>query len=282
MKLAGVVTLYHPDGEVKNNILSYLNEVDRLYVIDNTEKTDNKDILPNSNKITYIPNYENLGVAKAINQGAILAREEGFKWLLTMDQDSKFRNKELTRLIGFLKNTKRKDIGLICPWHKTKSLAKKPKKKVEEVMEVMTSGNIINLDAHDKIGGFKDWFFIDSIDIEYGMNLNKNGYKVIRLNDIELVHELGDIKIRRFLTRKVTCSNHNYIRRYYISRNINYVYDMYHDIFPEYCELIKGGLKGQAKAILVFEKDKYRKLRNMHRGYKDFKKGIKGKYPYNN
>ncbi len=282
MKLAGIVTLYHPDKEVKDNIESYLDVLEKLYVIDNTEKVENYNVLPQKDKIVYVPNHENLGVAKALNIGAEMARNEGFEWLLTMDQDSRFQDGTLEALIQYLENNKTENIGLISPWHNTKSGAVKPDIAVEEVMEVMTSGNIINLKAHQQIGGFKEWLFIDSIDIEYGMNLNKHHYKVIRLNNVELEHELGDIKIKHVLGRNLVCSNHNYIRRYYIVRNINYVYDMYHDDFPEYCEFIRNGLKGAFRNVLVFEKDKYRKIRNMYRGYHDFKKGIKGKYAYKN
>lgn len=282
IKLAGVVTLYNPDEEVKNNIKTYLKQLDKLYVIDNTENRANKNILPRSKKIQYIPNYENLGVATALNIGANMAREEGYGWLLTMDQDSRFNECQLEKMITFLENTSIERIGLISPWHNIKTGAIRPSQSIEEVIEVMTSGNIINLRANEEVGGFKDWLFIDSIDIEYGMNLNKNNYKVIRLNDIELEHELGDIEIKHILGRNFVCSNHNYIRRYYIVRNINYVYDMYHAEFPEYCNFIKNGLKGAFRNVVIFEKDKYRKIRNMFRGYRDYKKGIQGKYPYSN
>lgn len=40
MKLAGVVTLYHPDDEVLGNIESYLSALEVLYVMDNTETPD--------------------------------------------------------------------------------------------------------------------------------------------------------------------------------------------------------------------------------------------------
>lgn len=282
MKIAGVVVLYYPDKEISSNIKTYINDIEKLYVIDNTESKDNKKLLPKSKKIVYVRNNANLGVARALNMAANFARSDNFKWLLTMDQDSKFKPHQLKALIEYLKNNDSSNIGLISPWHNIKSGAVKPKEKVEEVIEVMTSGNIINLEIHEKIGGFKEWLFIDSIDIEYGMNVNKNNYKVIRLNEIELDHELGNIKIKHVLGRNFVCSNHNYIRRYYIVRNIHYVYEMYHDIYPEYCEFIRNGLKGAFRNVLFFEKDKYRKIRNMYRGYKDYKKKIKGKYPYQN
>ena len=60
-------------------------------------------------------------------------------------------------------------------------------------------------------------------------------------------------------------------------RNNLYVRDMYHDIFPEYTDWLIGVQKGQAKRVFMFEKNKFKKLRYMYKGYKDYKKGIKGK-----
>lgn len=38
--LAGVVVLYHPDESVLQNIQSYLSDLDKLYVIDNSENPE--------------------------------------------------------------------------------------------------------------------------------------------------------------------------------------------------------------------------------------------------
>lgn len=281
IKLSATVTFYNPTEENVENIFSYIDKVDRVYIIDNSSK-NNESMLPNNPKIIYKANLKNLGVASALNAAAKMAIEDKADWLLTMDQDSKFTGDNLSKMIDYLENNDCKNIGLISPWHVIKTGIKKPEKNIEDVVEVMTSGNIINLDAYQKIGGYKDWLFIDGIDFDYCMNLNVNGYKVRRLNYCELEHELGDIKIVKILGRNFVCSNHNYIRRYYMARNNHYIYDLYHDDFPEYCEMILHGLDGQFRNILAFEKDKYRKLRNMKRGYKDYKKGIKGEYPYKN
>lgn len=37
MKIAGVVTLYHPDMRIIANINTFLDQLDYLYVLDNTE-----------------------------------------------------------------------------------------------------------------------------------------------------------------------------------------------------------------------------------------------------
>lgn len=278
MKLAGIVTLYYPEKEVKENIKSYLDSLEVLYVIDNTPGKQNQHILPESSKIQYIFNNKNIGVASALNKGAELAIENGYHWLLTMDQDSQFQKNSIDKMIQYIKENKQEQIGLISPWHKTNADTKKPKDTIDYPIEVMTSGNIINLDIYQKIGGYKDWLFIDCIDFDYCMNIHKHGYQVIRLNEIEMEHDLGDIKVKHILGRNFVCSNHNYIRRYYIVRNIYYIYDLYHDLFPDYCNFIKHGLRGTWINILLFEKNKYKKLKAMYQGYQDYKKGIKGEW----
>lgn len=282
MKLAGVVVLYNPEDDVKDNIKTYIEKIEKLYVVDNSINSDNVDKLPKDKKIEYINNGDNLGIATALNIACKKAIEEGFDYILTMDQDSKFHDDNLDKLIKFAKENKKINIGILTPYHVIKTIEKKPQEDIEFPLEVMTSGNLLNLKAYKAIGGFKDWLFIDSVDIELCMNLRINGYEIVRLNYCELDHNLGDTKIWNFKIKKIVCSNHNYIRRYFITRNTLYVHKLYKDYFPEYCEFLKNGLKFQARNILLFEKDKYRKLRNMYRGYKDFKKNITGKYPYKN
>ena len=280
MKIAGIVTLYKQDVDVLDNIDSYINSIDKLYIVDNNDTDDFKNQIDNS-KIEYIPNYKNIGVATALNIGANKAIKEGYKWLLTMDQDSKFENNDdVSKMIEYLEKVDTSKLGLITPWHVINTGVKKQSEKIDNPLEVMTSGTIINLDAYQEVGGFKDSYFIDDIDIEYCMNLNKHGYHIDRLNYIELKHDLGDIEVKHFLNRNFVCSNHNYIRRYYMVRNTFYLCDEYKDTFPEYCHFLKRGLRGQLQNIILFEKDKFRKVRNMYRGYRDYKKKKVGKYPY--
>lgn len=282
MKIAGVVVLYNPDEQVKKNILTYIDYVDKLFIVDNSDNDNKKKFCNINKKIVYTAFKENKGIAYALNYGAQQACEEKFNWLLTMDQDSCFKKSELEKLIGFVKKLKEKNVGIVSPWHVTKTGESKPESSVEEVVEVMTSGNLVSLKAFKEVNGFKEWLFIDDVDIEFCMNLNKNGYKVIRYNDCEMQHNLGDIKIKHILTRNFVCSNHNYIRRYYMIRNMFYVTEMYKNTFPDYCHYMRRGAWGSVKNIIIWEKDKFRKIRNMWRGYRDFKRGVTGKYPYNN
>ena len=276
MKIAAVVVLYNPNQDNIDNINRYLNIIDKIYVVDNSE--DNIIRISDSEKIKYIKYGENKGMAKALNEGSINAINDGYKWLLTMDQDSKITEENIKDMLDYLdKNQDDKKIGLISPYHDIGKDELPPEVEVEDMIEVMTSGNIINLDAYNKIGGFKDWLFIDCVDTDYCMNLHKNDYKVLRLNKIIMKHYVGNITFHKLFNKVYDCSNHNPIRRYYIMRNNLYICDMYKDAYPEYCKRLIRIQKGQIKRILIFEKNKIKKIKMVIKGYKDHKKGIRGK-----
>ena len=73
------------------------------------------------------------------------------------------------------------------------------------------------------------------------------------------------------------CDNHNATRRYYIVRNSYYIYDMYHQYYPDYCTAVVREVQRAFFYVTMFEKDKLRKLICMCQGYIDFKRNKKGK-----
>lgn len=273
--IAAVIVLYNPTDNNIKEIANIKNAVDQIYVIDNS----NDDIvrIKGNKKIKYIKENSNIGVAAALNKGARNAIKDNYKWLLTLDQDSEINSDIIEKMKLFLKEHDDGKIGIVSPYHDLKYGNISSKGDYEKVLEVMTSGNIINLDAFQKIGGFKDWLFIDDVDIEYCLNLNLNGYDIIRINYIKMKHNLGNMTIRKFFNKEVICSNHNAIRRYYMTRNSLYINDLYKEKYPDYCKFLLNCQKGQLKRVLVFEKNKIRKIRMMIKGYKDYKRGIKGK-----
>ncbi len=275
MKLAGVVVWYNPTLEDIENIKSYIKEVDKLYIIDNTEGDSNIDKIKDP-KIEYIFKNENMGIASALNMACNMAIDSGYKYILTMDQDSRFKKDDLKKLIDIASANDLSNVGIVSPWHKTKLKVEKPSEKISYPLDVMTSGNIVNLEIYKKIGGFKDFLFIDGVDIEYCLNLKKNNYKVMQINDIELEHDLGDIFYRKFLWKEFMCDNHNYIRVYYMCRNYRYIRDTYKSIAPEFCNILVK-IKGLIFKIIFFENDKIKKLKSIHLGIKDYRKGKYGK-----
>ena len=115
--ISGVIVLYYPELNVVDNINSYIDYVDILFVIDNSEtaNTDFVNLLLSNPKICYISNNQNLGIAKALNQGAELAIQKNFSWLLTMDQDSRFEDDNAKYFFNcFDKLENLNEIAIIC------------------------------------------------------------------------------------------------------------------------------------------------------------------------
>ncbi len=277
MKLAGVVVLYNPDQKVINNINSYIDELDALYLVDNSS-ADNSTLFMHE-KVEYIPLRKNTGIAHALNVGAKKAIDHNFHYLLTMDQDSMFEKDALKNMKSIIDADDEKDqVGIYSPFHKTAISEPVPEELFTSPLVVMTSGNIINLDIYKCVEGFKEWMFIDCVDFEYGLNVRKHGYTIKQINTVFLDHELGDYEIKYVFNKKIFCDNHSALRRYYIVRNSFYLYDMYHDDYPDYCQAVVKQAKQSFFYATVFEKHGFKKLIYMIRGYIDYRKGKKGAY----
>ena len=114
IQIAGAVILYHPDYQCINNIETYINQIDFLFIIDNSE-VQNVHLINELNKfssIFYLCNQNNYGIAHALNQAADLAKERGFDFLLTMDQDTTADATLVDIYKSFLSSMDYKNIGI--------------------------------------------------------------------------------------------------------------------------------------------------------------------------
>lgn len=285
-KIDGVVVLYNPNDNVIENIKSYISYIERLYVIDNSENANKKlvnQIQELSNKIKYINNGENKGIAYALNLGVKLAIQNGADWLLTMDQDSYFEEGEIFNLINTLKSIGNNKVGILSPYHLTRDKISSYKKenKIIEVLTVMTSGNLLNLKAVQEVGLFEEKYFIDYVDHEYCLRLQQFGYKVYVDLNSKIVHELGNLEFKNILWKKISITNHNYLRRYYITRNRLDVIKRYSFKNFKFLAFSLKTLKAiivEWVKIILFEDDKIRKSKMIVRAIKDFFNNKFGKY----
>ena len=275
LKLAGVVVLYNPDNSVINNVGTYINDLEILYVIDNSEQANEIIIsqLKESEKVYYHSNYKNKGIANALNTAAYLAIEKNYKVLLTMDQDSSFKQGDVKKLLNNYIDLSNSglNIGIVCPYHGHKSIKiPKYKKDSKLVRTTMTSGNIINLNAFTETGGFKEDLFLDYVDHEFCLRLRKNKYLIVLYYAIVLNHNQGSISYRKFLGRKIYTTNHEAFRRYYITRNRFFViknygwFDLYFG-FKDIKDFVAETIK-----IILYEKDKKNKIYYTYLGLRHF------------
>lgn len=275
MKIPATVIWYNPDNENIKNIRTYIDYVEKLYIIDNSKENNKKlaDSL-NSLKTEYVWNNGNLGIAKALNLACEKAVSEDFEWILTMDQDSSFDSDSINAYFRAFEKMTKNNVGIISPRHILKNDIDKfsDVKESAEVDHVMTSGNLLNLKIWEEIGRFDENLFIDEVDSEICFRIIENGYKVIQLNKIRMFHELGNLEKKNFFTRKISVLNHNHIRKYYIMRNKFYMLKKYKKYRSRYIYYILNDFF----KVIFYEKDKLRKLKYMFKGIADFMKSKMG------
>lgn len=280
-KVAAVVVLYNPEIGVLGNLNSYIEQVDKLFIVDNSDNNNSTFLekLQDLSKIEYISNKNNIGIAAALNIGAKKAIEGGFDYLLTMDQDSEASPSLVPTLLeGFSIGSK---VALVSPvvYHrKGKNIINKSGKSFEQVITNWTSGSLLDLNIFKETGGFKEELFIDYVDHEFCLRLNKMGFKIYNCNKTYLKHSLGSIEEINLIFRKVYPTNHSAIRLYYRTRNRFYVKKIYKKLFPDFFKQDNKDFWKTAIKIILFEKSRMKKIRFMLKGYNDFRKNIFGKY----
>lgn len=224
--IVGVVVLYNPTAEIIGNVLSYASELDRIYAVDNSVETNNELVgrLREIENIEYLSIGKNIGIAAALNIGVQGAIREKATWVLTMDQDSRFKSsKDLIKLVSFLETSGIPNIGILSPGH-NKKYSKFP---VTAERVVMTSGNLVAVEAYLKVGGFEEKLFIDQVDYDFCLRLKRNGFSILRFNDVVLVHTLGSKRAKSIGPIVLTMNTHAPVRRYYITRNSLYLWKKY-------------------------------------------------------
>ncbi|MFA6598895.1 MAG: glycosyltransferase family 2 protein [Ignavibacteriaceae bacterium] len=278
LRTAGATILYNPNEEVITNILTYLDQIELLYIVDNSETIG---LIPNKlkdySKIKFVDNFGNIGIAAALNKAANQAIEDNYDILLTMDQDSRVSENLVEEMIKqFERNDK---IGILSPFviHKNNPL-RPPTQELESITVAITSGCTIRLSMYKEIGGFDEKLFIDYVDIDYSLRMLSRGYKIFQLNNTSIYHKLGDIKKRKFLFKIFFPTNHPPVRIYYRTRNRFWVYKRYKELFPEFIKQDKRNFLKELVKILLFEKEKLNKYYMVLLGYRHCRKNRFGKF----
>lgn len=276
------MVLYHPTFEVLENINSYINDISILYAVDNSDSPNSIliDSIRKLTKVQYVNLQGNKGIATALNTAASLAIQDHYELLLTMDQDSKAADGMIPLLLKTFRSIEGKKTGIVSPLQldPTQPNQESVETGIQNPLVVMTSGNLLNLKAYQDVGPFLEELFIDSVDIEFCLRLNRKNYAVYLVPQAHLYHTVGKPTRVSIFGKKPLVTNHNPIRRYYITRNKMFVNRIYGKEFPDFCASETRELLISIIKIILFEDNKTAKLWYSWLGFLDFCSSRLGKF----
>lgn len=283
MRIAAVVILYHPSQTVIDNIKTYCNAVDKLYIMDNTEQgAEIKDELKALHGAVYFHNGKNEGLSKRLNEACHYAINDGYTWLLTMDQDSHFAGNSFSMYLDCFKKFEDKEtVGLFGISNQRASNTSSSACSFNDDSSIITSGSLMNLSVFKITTGFDEALYIDAVDHDYCIRAKLAGYRVIRLLNIFLSHELGTevyrASIKTLFLIKKRKEVHSPLRVYYMYRNMLYLTKKFESKNIEQVTQLKKDVLGRIKKALFYGRNTTKIIRYLIKAKSDFNKGRMGK-----
>jgi rhamnosyltransferase len=275
--ICAVIVTYYPDSDVVDRIERVAKQVSQTVIVDNGSPASCiEQIRKVAQKwaIHLILNASNEGIGRALNAGAQWAASRGYRWILTLDQDTSvspdmidslaelfhcYPEPERLAVIG--SNYHHKVNGQV--WGDANRRDGFPGR---EMKTVLTSGSLVSVNAFQAIGGFREDFFIDCVDHEYCLRARARGLHVVMTSKPIMEHGIGHLTEHRLLWKKVGTSNHSPARQYFMTRNTLILAREYVGKEPRW---VFGYLWAWVKSIVVlllFEQKRAAKLRNIIRG----------------
>ena len=280
-QILAVVVIYEPCIEdVVENINSFIKSVGRLLVWQNSKlsSADQEYLLKSTDKekIEMVGDGENVGIPIALNFAVRYAKQKGYEYLLTMDQDSRWVDFSTYVHLVFEKEDNNAIYGpTVVSVDDSELLAKDNQEVFKSVKFVITSGSLIPLQVMDKTGLFQDSYFIDAVDEEFCYRARSHGVKILQVNRGILEQHFGKHTRVRFFSRNIIVQNYTPFRYYYIVRN--HLWLIRSGMVPEddvraikhnyiYMPFIK---------VLLFEDNKIKKIKRIVYGYVDGVRGLR-------
>lgn len=286
--VCAVVISYHPSVEFIENIRALETQVNEIIIVDNCSSPSGRAIIEESatgDYVTVIYNSANLGIAAALNAGIRFAKEQGYEWIGTFDQDSRitpgFMKKMLDAYGSYGDNAR---VAILSPQYRDQKTGRwiaagnnSEESLFKTVFTTMTSGNIVKADIFDLVGCFNEDLFIDYVDHEFCLRIGCAGYSILEVGGAILDHNIGDIAEHMVLNKSIITTNHTAYRRYYNSRNRVYLYKRYLLIFPVWVISDVFNLSKEIVKIFLFEQDRGHKAAKIIKGIVDGLLGKMGK-----
>ena len=281
--ILGIVVIFNPDMEdLIENIRSYIGDLNLLIIWRNSTLSSNEmgKYLSNEeiSKIVYAGDETNRGIPAALNYATDFAAQNGYRYILSMDQDSKWVNfRDFSEYIVNLEDANSIYGPRVVSVGDNENIPCEDDNNLIEVDYVITSGTFCTAELLKKIGPVPEEYFIDAVDEEMCFRAKKIGVRVCKVTKGALLQNFGAHTQKKFFGKTVVVQNYSAFRYYYIVRN--------------HIWLIRSNLVSSKMArsirhnyvimpfikVTLFEKNKIRKLARMVNGLIDGYRDMRGK-----
>lgn len=276
-KICAGIVLFNPDiHRLGENIKHIIDQVEKIFLVNNGSDNVGQilDLLNDyGDKCEYIDLQKNRGIAAALNVIVRKAKEHGYDWVLTLDQDTVCYDNIIENYEKYLNLD---NIGQLTCFYNDRNFEKTPMRssdaiEFEKVTWCITSAALVSVDAWLKSGGADERLFIDAVDFDICLSMAEHGYNIYKCKFLGFLHEIGSGHTIHIGPVKIKTWNHAAFRRYYGTRNMILVAKKHasQSIFRTLLGVLKHML-----IILIFENDKWEKLKMGSKGIFD---GMRGK-----
>ena len=286
-----IFVLYQPTAQFVGNLLKAMALCRNVIAIDNSPEPDTE--LYESLRrdgATVVVNGNQGGLAGAYNRGSELLLARGCDVMFLLDQDSDIDESFFVEMMkacatrdtdAFIVGPKIYEIHLKRCMPVTPPGSRWPKPfRIDEKTEglfptlfVISSGSAISAQAYRTLGAFREDYFIESVDVEYGLRATSMGVPVYMNAAVTMRQTTGHIERHG----KLFATNHAAWRRYYGTRNAVHALRLYRSNWS--LHWLSGPLALYwALCVMLFEPQKLRKLVAILVGYVDGRRGALGTF----
>lgn len=187
----------------------------RILLYDNTVGGECQGTLPKG--VNYESSSSNHGLADAYNRALELAEQEGFHWLLTLDQDTALPETFLENLCNAIVRVEASpEISAVVPQILEKGRMLSPNYFLLSAVPrffhlgfvgiptqatfAFNSASTLRVSDLREIGGYSPLFWLDYCDAYIFNRLNRNGKKVFIAGNIQVEHEFSMLDVKKRVT----------------------------------------------------------------------------------
>ena len=284
-RVFALITVFNPSNFVLNNVKSIANQVDLVFICDNSAIC-NLLIFKELENIKYYWTGKNYGLSVAFNKAIKenIDKINDDDYLIFFDQDSSIKFNHIDQLICEYEKIEKQGVRIGClgpvffnvnsgkveiPLRK-----KEISEKIYNVPNIITSSMITKFSILKKIGYWNEKIFLDFVDWDYCWRLKKFGFSCVLTENVILTHQLGigEKKIW-FIRVRVGAA----IREYYQTRDACYLILCNYVPFKMRIRLLLN-LTIRPFAHILFLNDKRERLHYIWRGFVDAFNGVRGEY----